>query len=314
MLDKQLAAMMQQAQAAGMPDLCDLPPAACRGLYRQILAAADMQPADVAVENRRIAGPAVGTTLGLRLYSPRHAGPHAVVVYFHGGGNVLGDLDGYDNVCRQLCEDSDALVVAVDYRLAPEHPFPAAVDDAWLALQWVAENAQALGADPARLGVAGDSAGAVLATVMTLLARDASGPAIAFQGMVYPPAAGGHDGHYPSRQLHAGGPTLTLRTMDYFSRHHFGPTGMAPDFRGAPLLAESLAGLPPALLMLAAHDPLRDEALAYGEALLAAGNAVTIIEYHGLAHGFISMAGGVQTARLAQQQFAQALRAGLAAR
>ncbi|MEO8058406.1 MAG: alpha/beta hydrolase [Burkholderiales bacterium] len=312
MLDQQLGAMMQQAQAAGMPDLCDLPPAACRGLYRQILAAADVPPADVAVADRRIPGTVAGTTLGLRLYTPRHAGPHAVVVYFHGGGYVLGDLDGYDNVCRQLCLDSDAMIVSVDYRLAPEHPFPAAFDDAWVALRWVAEHAQLLGADPARLGVAGDSAGAVLATVMTLLARDASGPKIAFQGLVYPAAAGGHAGNYPSRRVHAGGPTLTQRTADYFSQHFFGPAGMAPDFRGAPLLAESLAGLPPALVMLAAHDPLRDEALAYGEAMLAAGTAVSIVEYHGLAHGFISMGGGIGAARLAQQQLGEALRVGLA--
>lgn len=314
MLDKQLDAMMRQAQAAGMPDLCELPPAACRGLYRQILAAADMPPADVAVENRRIAGVAAGTTLGLRIYTPHDAAPHALVVYYHGGGYVLGDLDGYDNVCRQLCIDSAAVVVAVDYRLAPEHPFPAAVDDAWLALQWVAEHARELGADPTRLGVAGDSAGAVLATVMTLMAREHAGPRIGFQALLYPAAAGGHDGAYPSRDTHAAGPTLTQRTMDYFNRHTFGATGRAADYRGAPLLAADLAGLPPSLLVLAAHDPLRDEALAYGEALLAAGNAVTLVEYHGLAHGFISMAGGIDAARLAQQQFAQALRAGLAAR
>ena len=312
MLDKQLEAMVQQARAAGMPDLCDLPPAACRGLYRQILAAADMPPADVAVENRRIPGAAPGATLGLRIYRPHdQAKPGPAVVYLHGGGYVLGDLDGYDNVCRQLCLDSEAMVVSVDYRLAPEHPFPAAVDDAWAALQWVAAHADALGADAARLAVAGDSAGAVLATVMTLLARDASGPAIAFQALLYPAAAGGHDGHYPSRQAHALGPTLTQRTMDYFSRHCFGPTGKAADFRGAPLLATSLASLPPALLMLAAHDPLRDEGMAYGEALLAAGNAATIIEFHGLAHGFISMAGGVGAARLAQRQLGEALRVGL---
>lgn len=312
MLDKQLEAILLQAQAAGMPDLCELPPTACRGLYRQILAAADVPPADVAVEDLRIAGPSAGSTVGLRLYRPRHAGPHPVVVYFHGGGYVLGDLDGYDNVCRQLCLDSGAMVVSVDYRLAPEHPFPAAVDDAWAALCWVAESARTLGADPARLAVAGDSAGAVLATVMTLLARGAAGPRIKFQALLYPPAAGGNTG-YASHVAHAAGPTLTQRTMDYFSRHYFGPSGATRDFRGAPLFAESLAGLPPALVMLAAHDPLRDEALAYGEALLAAGNAASIVEYHGLAHGFISMAGGVHTARLAQLQFAQALRDGLAA-
>jgi len=314
MLDHQLDAMMKQVQAAGMPDLADLPPEPCRGLYRQILAAADVKPADVAVSDRQITGPQGAAAIGLRVYTPRRAGPHALVVYYHGGGYVLGDLDGYDNVCRQLCEDSGAVVVSVGYRLAPEHPFPAAIDDAWAALVWVAEHARALGADPLRLGVAGDSAGAVLATVMTLLARDAHGPHVAFQALVYPPAAGGHDGHYPSRTLHAAGPTLTLRTMEYFNAHTFGATAKAPDFRGAPLLASSLAGLPPSLLMLATHDPLRDEALAYGEALLAAGNAVTVVEYHGLAHGFVSMGGGIGAARLAQQQLAQALRTGLAPR
>jgi len=317
MLDRQLDAMMKQAQAAGMPDLCDLPPGPCRGLYREILAAADMPPADVAVDNRRIAVAGGNATIGLRIYTPRGGaatGPRALVVYYHGGGYVLGDLDGYDRVARQLCIDSEAVVVSVDYRLAPEHPYPAAVDDAWVALQWVADHARELGVDPARLGVAGDSAGAVLATVMTLMARERQSPTIGFQALLYPPAAGGHDGDFPSRTAHAAGPTLTLRTMEYFNRHYFGAAGKADNYRGAPLRADDLAGLPPSLLMLAAHDPLRDEAMAYGEALLAAGNAVTLVEYHGLAHGFISMAGGIGTARLAQQQFAQALRTGLAAR
>jgi len=317
MLDRQLDAMMKQAQAAGMPDLCDLPPGPCRGLYREILAAADMPPADVAVDNRRIAVAGGNATIGLRIYTPRGGaatGPRALVVYYHGGGYVLGDLDGYDRVARQLCIDSEAVVVSVDYRLAPEHPYPAAVDDAWVALQWVAEHARELGVDPARLGVAGDSAGAVLATVMTLMARERQSPTIGFQALLYPPAAGGHDGDFPSRTAHAAGPTLTLRTMEYFNRHYFGAAGKADNYRGAPLRADDLAGLPPSLLMLAAHDPLRDEAMAYGEALLAAGNAVTLVEYHGLAHGFISMAGGIGTARLAQQQFAQALRTGLAVR
>ncbi len=315
MLDQQLDAIMKHAQAARMPDLCDLPPQASRELYRQILAGADRPPAQVDVADGAVPASVDGrAAVPLRIYTPRERGPHALVVYYHGGGYVLGDLDGYDNVCRQLCHDSGTVIVSVDYRLAPEHPFPAAFDDAWAALKWAAANAHDLGADSGRLGVAGDSAGAVIAAAMALLARDEGGPQIGLQALLYPPAAGGHDGDFPSRARHAGGPTLTQRTADYFSGHAFGPTGRAPDFRGAPLLAESLVGLPPALLLVAGFDLLRDEALAYGEALQAAGCDVATVEYVGLAHGFISMAGAVGAARLAQLQLGQALRERLAAR
>jgi len=308
MLDLHLKHVL--AQAAGAPDLCDLPPDACRSLYRQICTAATVPPADVEVtpHEARFGGQA----LRVRVYRPRGAaGALPVTLYFHGGGFVLGDLEAYDAVCRQLCADSGVMVVSAAYRLAPEHPYPAAVEDCFAALGWVAEAIRGFGGDPARLAVAGDSAGAALAATTALMARDAGGPAIAFQLLVYPPAAGGHDGAYPSRERHAAGPTLTRRTMDYFSRHYFGPTAKAPDWRGAPLLAPSLAGLPPTLLVLAAHDALRDEAMAYGEALGAAGNAVTVVEYHGLAHGFISMAGAVPAARLALAQMAQALKQAL---
>jgi acetyl esterase len=309
MLELQLAAMMAHARASGMPDLADLPPQACRDLYRQILSAADRPAADVDTADHDTGGP---MPVPLRVYKPHADGAHGIVVYYHGGGYVLGDLDGYDRVCRQLCEDSGAVVVSVGYRLAPEHPFPAAVDDAWTALCWVAEHARSLGANPARLAVAGDSAGAVLATVAALLARDAGGPAISMQGLLYPPAAGGLQADYPSRSTHAAGPTLTSRTMDYFMGHYLGMASDA-DFRVAPIRAASLAGLPPALVVLAAHDPLRDEGLAYGEALLAADTPATIIEFHGLAHGFICMAGAVPGARLAQLQFGQALGAAVGA-
>lgn len=313
MLDLQLAAMMKAAHAAGAPDLADVPPPVARQIYRQILAAADRPPAEVRVRAAEVPPTEVAPAVPLRVYTPLSAGPHGVVVYFHGGGYALGDLDGYDSVCRQLCEDSDAVVVSVDYRLAPEHPFPAPVDDAWAALRWVAAHASELGADADRLAVAGDSAGAVLASVVALLARGQGGPVIALQALVYPPAAGGH-GEYPSRTLHAAGPTLTQRTCDYFLQHYFGASGRAPDFRGAPLLASTLAGLPPALLLVAGHDPLRDEAIAFGDALLAAGTPCTTIEYHGLAHGFISMAGALPAARAAQLQLGLGVREALRAR
>jgi acetyl esterase len=216
-------------------------------------------------------------------------------------------VDGYDNLCRHLCHEADAVVVSVDYRLAPEHAYPAAFDDAWAALQWVAAHQAEWGGDPFALVVGGDSAGAVLATTSAIRARDEGGPALALQALVYPPAAGGHDGPYPSRIHHAAGPTLTQATMDYFGIEAFGPGGQAADARGAPLHAR-LDGLPPALVMVAAHDPLRDEVMAYGNALLAAGNEAWVVEYHGLAHGFIAMGGAVKAARLAVLQLAQAIR------
>lgn len=309
MLDLQLARMVAQAHAAGLPDLCDLPPPAARGLYREILASADVAPVDVAVSDHRIARPGAALgTIGLRVYRPREAGPHPVVVYYHGGGFVLGDLDGYDRVCRRLCADAQVLVASVDYRLAPEHPFPAAVDDSWTALCWIGTNGAAFGGDPQRLAVAGDSAGGTLAAVMTLMARDAGGPRIAYQALVYPATAAGVDASYASREQHAAGPTLTLRTVQYFMTHYFGPDGRAPDFRGAPILAQDLSGLPPALIQVAGHDVLRDEIHHYANRLMEAGTEATVVEYHGLAHGFVSMAGALPAARLAQLQLACALR------
>ena len=305
-LDKTLHAFLAQASASGAPDLADLPVPAAREMYRHILAAADVPAADVLVEDRRIDGP--GGALALRLYRPRHESPQGIVVYYHGGGFALGDLDGYDNVCRQLCEDSGALFVSVDYRLAPEHVFPAAVDDAWAALEWVARHQDSLVPGGARIAVAGDSAGALLAAVVCMFARDRRGPSVAFQALVYPPAGVGRHGDFASRTVHAAGPTLTARAIDYFNRLYFGSEMPPHDFRAAPLLATDLTGLPPALLQIAAYDPLRDEAIAFGQRLIEAGNDAMIVEYHGLAHGFVSMAGVLQAARLAQRQMAQALR------
>jgi len=309
MLDKQLDALMAQARAAGMPDLCDLPLPAARGLYRQIMAASGSPTAGLSMRELRIPGAAPDTTMPLRVYTPQHEGPLPVVVWYHGGGYVLGDLEAYDGVCRQLCLDAQAIVVAVGYRLAPEHPYPAAFDDAWAALCWAASPAgvQALGegADVARLAVAGDSAGAVLATAVCLRARDAGAPRVCFQALAYPPAAGGNSGDFASRRVHALGPTLTQRTMDYFSLHAFGEDRRAPDSRAAPLAAPTLAGLPATLLALAAHDPLRDEGAAFGNRMLAEGNAVTVVEYLGLAHGFLGQGAAVKAARWAQRQFGQ---------
>lgn len=311
MLDKQLEALMAQARAAGAPDLCELPPAACRGLYRQIMGAAGAAPDGVVARDLHMPGIVPGSTIGLRVYAPRAGTALPVVVWYHGGGYVLGDLDAYDVVCRQLCVDAQAVIVAVDYRLAPEHPYPAAFEDGEAALRWVGgdDGARALGvvADNSRLAVAGDSAGAVIAIASCMAARDAGGPRVLFQALAYPAAAGGHDGDYPSRQLHAEGPTLTLKTMEYFNHHCFGATGRAADARGAPLNAASLANLPSTLVHIAALDPLRDEAFALARRLSDDGTSVAAVEYHGLAHGYMGQGGVVQAARRALREFGRSL-------
>lgn len=296
MLDTELAAFLEQGRASGAPDLCELPPNAARGLYRVLTAAADRPPAAVESDSRHIAGPE--NHLALRVYRPA-AGPAAgVALYLHGGGFVVGDLECYHGVCSNLCASADCTVVAVDYRLAPEHPFPAAVDDCYAALEWVAAGlGSEFGADD-RIAVVGDSAGGNLSAVMTLLARERQGPEIAFQGLVYPVTAA-TPGLFPSHGKFGSGYVLTSRSIEYFTRHYFAGTLTAPDYRGAPLLANDLAGLPPALIQVAGFDPLRDEGVAYAERLRAAGVAVELEEYPGLSHGYINMTGRIGAAAAA---------------
>jgi len=306
MLDLQLKEMLAQMAAAGVPDIGDLPPEMGRPALRQFLSAGDLPPADVQVEDRRIPGP--GGTLPVRIYTPRGQSPRprGVVLYCHGGGFVLGDLDAYDSVCRRFCLDSGCAVVSVDYRLAPEQPFPAAVEDCQAALAWVAAHAVELGGDPQRIAVCGDSAGGNLAAVLTLLARD-GGPAIRYQVLIYP-ATAAKPGDLPSHQTFGQGYILSLNAMRAFSGHYFGALGGAPDFRGAPLLAPDLSGLPPALILVGGYDAVRDDGVAYAERLMEAGVPVTLVEYPGLSHGFVSMAATLAGGRLALDQVGAALR------
>ena len=307
MLDPELARFLEEARASGAPDLCDLPPNPARGLYRLITSAADQAPADVQLESRHIPGPA--GPLPVRIYRPL-AEAKGIALYLHGGGFALGDLECYHAVCSKLCERSGSVVVAVDYRLAPEAPFPAAVDDSYTALEWAAANTVELAGKAVRLAVVGDSAGANLAAVLTLLSRDRHGPAITFQALLYPVTAAA-PGQFPSYEKFGTGYTLTRRSTAHFNQLYFGPSGVAPDFRGAPLLAASLAGLPAALVQVAGYDPLHDEGVAYAERLIADGVSVSLVNYPGLAHGFINMTGRIRTAALAFDQLSSALRLAL---
>jgi acetyl esterase len=264
---------------------------------------------EVHAENRTIDGP--GGEIPIRIYTPPgHTSESPVVVFFHGGGFAIGDLDTHDGTARQHAVGADAVVVSVDYRLAPEHPYPAAVEDAWAATQWVAGHAAELGADPSRLAVAGDSAGANLSAVVAQLARDNGGPALAFQLLWYPPVL--MDAGVPSFAENANAPILDLAAIAAFNTWYAGHVDLAdPPVGLAPGRAANLAGLAPAYVAVAGHDPLRDDGLRYAELLSAAGVPVTLDNAEALVHGYLAFAGVVPAATEAMDRGLAVLKAAL---
>jgi len=229
-----------------------------------------------------------GNDLGVRVYRPPglvDGGP--VVVYFHGGGWVIGSIDTHDEPCRAIAEATCATVVSVDYRLAPEHPFPAAIDDGYAAVCWVAEHAEDLGVDAGRLVVAGDSAGGNLSAVVSILARDRSGPAIAYQYLIYPATDFDYEtGRWPSLEENAEGYFLELDTMRWFRNHLAGGADLLDNPQAAPIRARDHSGLPPAHVFVAGFDPLRDEGLGYVEVLRGACVSATAVLHADQVHGY----------------------------
>jgi acetyl esterase len=264
---------------------------------------------ELRVENRSIEGPA--GPLNIRIYWPPtdHSTP-PVVLFFHGGGFVVGDLDTHDGTCRQHAVGANAVVVSVEYRLAPEHPYPAAVDDAWAATQWVAQHASELGADAGRLAVAGDSAGGTIAAVTAQRARDNAGPPIVFQLLWYPSTM--WDASLPSFIENADAAVLDSAAIAAFSRWYAGEVDLSDPPPGmAPGRAESLAGLPAAYIAVAGHDPLRDDGIRYGELLAAAGVPVEVDNAETLVHGYVGYAGVVPAATAGLDRGLAALRVAL---
>ncbi len=246
--------------------------------------------------------------LRARHYAPERGEGAPLLVFFHGGGFVFGDLDTHDAPCRVLCRHGGMHVLAVAYRLAPENPFPAPVEDALAALRWAQTHATELGADPARVGVGGDSAGANLSAVVAQLAVADGGVGPACQMLIYP--AVDRTKQYPSMNLFAEGFFLTRASIDWFTRQYSGPPGPhLRDPRHGPLHAESHAGLAPALVVTAGFDPLRDEGMAYADALLAAGTITVPRCFHSLIHGFFNMVGVSPACRDAVIEIAGATRA-----
>jgi acetyl esterase len=243
-------------------------------------------------------------------FAPPSPTPMPLLVYYHGGGWVIGDLDTHDNPCRFLAAHSGAAVLAVDYRLAPEHPFPAAAEDAASAFASAAENAPRLGFHPDRIAVGGDSAGANLAAVTSLLARDADGPLPAMQLLIYPVTECATE--LPSRRMFDDGFILTRRDMDFFEDHYLPPAVDREDPRISILRADDLSGLPPAYLATAGFDPLRDEGEAFGRRLREAGVPVALRRHPGLVHTFANLTAVSRSSRQAMLEAAGALRMGLA--
>lgn len=261
------------------------------------------------IENRSIPGPA--DDIPVRIYWPNAGGTRPAVVYYHGGGHVIGSLDSHDLVARNLCGGAEAVIVSIDYRMGPEDRFPAAVEDSFAALEWVHANAASLGADPDRLGVHGDSAGANLAAVVALMARDKGRPKLRLQSLVYPVADFRMDSE-SYKNYATGCGILTADAMKWFRGHYLRTMDDALDWRASPLLAESVAGVAPAIVIAAECDVLHDEGFAYAERLKAAGVPVEYKKYAGMIHAFFGMMPAVDDALNAQRAVWAAFKAAFA--
>jgi acetyl esterase len=301
-LDPAVRLLLAAIEAQGNPPFETLPVAEARRF-----AAESLKPVEGTLEPLRsiedISIPSPAGDIPIRIYTPDSLPPCPAVVYFHGGGWVVCDLDTHDVVCSAIARRAGAVVVSVDYRLAPEHKFPAAVVDCYAATVWVASNAPRLGIDPKRISVGGDSAGGNLATVVCLKSRDENGPAIAFQALVYPVAdlSSFDTGSY--REF-AVGYQLTKAEMEWFRDCYLGRKEDARNPHASPLLARDLHGLPPALIITAECDPLRDEGEAYAKLLEQAGVPVVCTRYAGMIHPFFSLSGAIPQALDAIQQVA----------
>lgn len=304
--------VLDMLAASGQPTLDQLPPPMARQGADMGLVMLQGEEESVA-EVRDLKAPGPGGDIPMRLYRPAGSTPEQalpVLLYFHGGGFVIGSLPLYDRMCRALANAAGCAVVSVDYRLAPETRFPGAVEDCIAATRWVAEQAGALKLDASRLAVGGDSAGGNLATVVALHARDNGGPAIRYQLLIYPVADA--RGGRPSHEENAQGYFLTADLMGYFLGHYLGDNPPVNDWRVSPLLASDHSGLPPASVLVCGFDPLRDDGIAYADALRKAGVPVRFTHLEDQIHGCFNMDGAIPEARAALRLLGGELREGLA--
>ena len=313
MIHPQTQALLTLMIERGVPPTHTLSPVDARAFYRERRFYTQPEPPAVASSrDLQAAGPQGG--IPLRLIRPAGSDESdvlPVLVYYHGGGWVIGDLDTHDTLCRQLANAAGCAVVAVDYRMGPEHRYPAAVIDALAATHWVRAHAAELRVDASRLAVGGDSAGGNLAAVVALSARESGDLPIVFQLLIYPAT----DQHraFPSHASNGKGYMLETETMDYFSGHYIADKAQYKDWRASPLLHADLSKLPPALVLTAGFDPLRDEGAAYAEKLTAAGNRASYVCFEHQIHGFITMGKVIDEANTAVALCAAELKRALAA-
>lgn len=311
-LDPQVQTVVDEFNAAAAESeaqsLWDRPIADVRADFHDLVLGLQGAVSEVGrVENRDIPGP-LGP-IPIRIYWPEGSDsgqPLPVYINYHGSGYVVLSIDTHDNVCRALCQGAGCIVVAVSYCKAPEHKFPKPTDESWASLEWVAANAAEIGADPARIAVGGDSAGGCLAAVVAQRAKREGGPALVFQLLVYPVTDTRED--RPSYKSFGDGYVLTAETMAWFFDCYFNDEAEKSDLAAAPLRADDLSGLPPALVMTASHDPLYDDGVAYAEKLKAAGVSTDYRNYEGHIHGFWTATGRMDVAAEAQAVACAALR------
>ena len=305
-LDPQAKAVMDLVAALGLPPNHTVSPEEARANGKSRPRAPG--PEVTKVEDREIPGP--DSQVPVRIYTPEGSGPFPVLVWFHGGGWVLGDLDNSDGVSRHLTVTAGVVVVSVDYRLAPETKFPGPVEDCYSATKWVAENAASINADPARIAVGGDSAGGNLAAAVSMMARDRGGPSVGFQLLVYPVT----DRNFSTISYRDNGEdySLTRDGMIWFWDHYLAKDSDADNPYASPLRAQRLKDLPPALVITAEYDPLRDEGEAYAHRLRNAGIPATSSRYDGMIHGFFGMSAAVDKGKQAIEEASAALQAAFA--
>jgi acetyl esterase len=302
-LHPQAAALLAQMRDAGARPFEELTVREAREAAAAFKDLEGPPEAGVSVAHRFITGPTAD--LPIAIYTPPGEGPFPALLYLHGSGWVILNIDVVDIPLRALANRTGCVMIAVNYQKAPEHKFPTAFDDCYAALQWVVANAEELGIDPARVGVGGDSAGGNLAAALAIHARD-SGPALRYQLLVYPVTD--HSFDTPSYLDNAEGYLLQRATMQWFWNHHLRTAADGDDWRASPLRAADLSGLPPAFVVTAEFDVLRDEGEAYAERLRAAGVDVTLRRYDGMIHGFLFMAGVLDDARVLIDDIAASIR------